>query len=496
VALPLLLLSVFAVVGLVCLSGRPLMSVAAMLVAAAAVAGCFYRRWSLLDLCYLAMIGGCLRAAVSYRFGYALAGGLIMAALFGLAVLCWLIAGWHGHIQRPFHGNGRYVSLFVIFFVGWTALSYFTAVDRNTSLRATIALPLVMLWGHWVVPASLTNTRHVKAVLRFIVYIAAFVVIFNTLTAIRPVEYGGFRVGWWGKADWEGKQRAASEEELEAFGATRRYPVAFFGHPSAMASFLAICIVPTLYFIVTGTDRRSRLLLALLMAGIVIYLLLTGSRNSAGAAIVAAMAFTYLYSRRAFLYTFLVIVLLAAVVVGSVYVVVYEYGLPISAHYLVIKFLKADVTSGRLEIWQGAAENMAKRPWFGLGINGAHLVRRRNLLVAGFSTAHNAYIRLAEETGLCTALWMLAYMGLLLGTAWRMHVRKIGGRLLGAAFFATFAGIFAHQMFDVYMVPSMNQTPSGIALVFLAGALLKLPELADDDEAEATPHTQDEVEVA
>lgn len=489
-----ILVAIPTVVILVCGMGEPLLVALLGLIVITTAALLVYRPWSLMDLCYLAMIGICLRQAVAMRWGFALVGGLVFALLIGLAIFCWLLAAIRGNIRRPFAGNGPYISILMIFFVGWTALTYFTAVDRATALRATLILPVVMLWGHWVVPRAVRQSADAEKVLRLFVYVAAFIVIFTTLTGLVPLEYRGFRLGWWGLKDWEARMAEDISMDplaVEAMATGRSLPVAFFGHPNPMAGLLMLCVGPTLYFLFKSRERKSRVLMALLLMGVACYIVLSGNRTSLGGGIICALVFTYLYSRRAFLFTMLVVLLISVVIFSVVHIVVYKYGVVFSGHQIVTKWFGPDVTSGRLELWPGVIRNIKQRPWLGLGINGATFVRKRNLLMPGFSTAHNAYLRLAEETGLPTALWLLTYIVILISTAWRVYAYQPQRKLLGAAFLGIFASVFFHFNFSVFVVPSLNFGPSGIAVVFLAGSLLALAALPPETESEipATTHS-------
>ncbi len=482
-----ILVTILVIVRIVCGSGQPLLVAVGGLGGVGVVMALTYRRWSLLDLCYLGMIVIILRTPMQTRWGLDLVGDVLFVLAMGIPILCWLVAGLSGKISRPFTGNGPFVSLLVVFAVGWIALSCYTAVDRSISTRTAMGIPLMLLWGHWVVPAALRKDKDVERVLRFFVYAAIVIVVFTTVTWLVPVHYRGRRLGWWGPADYQARLADANLTQLMATGG--RLPVAFLGHPNAMAAFLVLCIGPTVYFLFKSSTRRSRVWLSLLLGAITVYIILSGARLSLAAAILSGLVFAYLYSKRTFAYAVLVVLLLSFVVFSAVYVVTYKYGIFFTGHQIVSKFFKADVTSGRLEIWAGAIDNIKSRPWLGLGLQGAHVLRKRNLLLAGFSTAHNGYLELAEESGVPLLLWLLLYIGTLMTTAWRIYAYHPSRRLLGAAFLAIFAAILFHLMGSIVMLPIRFQA-SGAAVLFLAGAMLALESLAPQGEPETLAANQ------
>ena len=490
--LPTVLVTILVVIGVVCASGQPILVVVAGLIGLAVAVRYSYGGWSLMDLCYLAMAGACLRSMFITRWEFQAVGNLLFVGLMGLAILGWLVAALRGKIPRPFHGNGLFVTVLVTFFVGWTALSHCTSIDPARSIRGVVVLPLVMLWGHWVVPVVVRQKKDAERVLRFFVYAAAFLVVFTTLTGIVPVEVKGWRLGWWGLKDWEApiaEDISINPLAIEAMAAGRSLPVGIFGHPNSLASLLMLCVGPTLYFLFSTRLRRSRLLLILLLAGIALYLIASTSRGGLGAAIVVSLVFAYLYSRRTFIYTMLVVLLMVVVVFSVVYTVAYKQGIVFSGHQIVTKSLRADPTSTRLDLWRGVAHHIKQRPWVGWGLNAAVALRENNLLLPSVSSAHNVYLRLAEETGLPSALWMLVYMVMGATAAWRIYATQPSRRLLGAAFLAIFVGAFCHQMVEATTVPS-RFGPNGAGLVFLVGAVLSLAALPPEVESEASATAQ------
>ena len=343
-----------------------------------------------------------------------------------------------------------------------------------------MALPLVMLWGHWVIPSAITQKKDAERTLRFFVYIVAALVIFNTLAAIVPVKVAGYRLGWTGQQDWQ--TRFVGEEKLEELAANPVLPLGWLSAPNIMAALLMLGMGPILYFLLSAQKRWARISLSLLLVSVVMYLVLSGSRASLGAGMISGLVIAYLHSKRAFIYTALIVLLVGVIFLSTIYVAVSQFGLLVRGHMIVTKFFTGRGTmSGRLEIWQGAVNNIKQRPWLGWGLSAPGPMRQRDRVLAGFSTAHNVYLRLGEETGLPTAVCMLIYMAFLFTASWRIYARQPSRRLLGATFLAIFVGIFAHQMFTSHTMLSRFGA-NGISMVFLAGTVLSLASLPTKED--------------
>ena len=473
------LLPIPVIAGIVCFTEQPLVASVALTALAVGAAGYIYKRWSLMDLCYLTMIGAVLREGIGTRWGFQMAGDLLFMLPLGFTILCWSVAAIRGTIPHPLRGNGLSVSLLVIFFVGWSSLTYFISVDRAHTLHGAMALPLVMLWGHWVIPSAITQKKDAERTLRFFVYIVAALVIFNTLTAIVPVKVAEYRLGWTGWKDWE--TRFVGEEKLETLVANPVLPLGWLSAPNIMAALLMLGMAPILYFLFSAQKRWTRISLSLLLVSVVMYLILSGSRASLGAGMISGLVIAYLHSKRAFVYTALIVLLVGVIFLGTIYVAASQFGLMIRGHMIVTKFFTGRTMSGRPEIWQGAVNNIKQRPWLGWGLSAAGPMRQRDLLLPGFGTAHNVYLRLGEETGLPTAVCMLVYMVFLFTASWRICARQPSRRLLGATFLAIFVGIFVHQMFTSHTMLSRFGA-NGISMVFLAGSVLSLASLPPKED--------------
>ena len=148
-----------------------------------------------------------------------------------------------------------------------------------------------------------------------------------------------------------------------------------------------------------------------------------------------------------------------------------------------IQRLSSNALTGRDEVWRKAFSIISKNPYFGLGPGQSTFKGPDGIIVS----AHNYYIQLAIESGIiATGIFIVFLISILIRSFRKIViVGKVDASMQFC--FAYFAGLFAHQVFEVSGFNSYSM--QGIVFIIAAAYVCsRIPSVHEASTSRQRPY--------